>query len=92
MSVCLCGWGGRHQVRVVHDFSDTPPEHLCWGFALFGSEGSMDLQHCGGVRVGEQGWCRLGSTSMTASADTAMVPMCGGDWLAGRFGTCWTCY
>lgn len=39
------------QVRVVHDYTDTPVDHLVWGFALFGSEGSLDLQGCGGVRL-----------------------------------------
>jgi hypothetical protein len=39
------------QVRVVADFMYTPPEHFAWGFALYGSEGSLDVEAAGGVRL-----------------------------------------
>ena len=38
-------------MRVTHDYKCTPYEHLIFGFALFGSEGSIDMENCGGVRI-----------------------------------------
>ena len=40
-----------NQIRVGVDFTATPSDHLLWGFALYGSDGSMDLDNPGDVRL-----------------------------------------